>query len=86
MFILAIVLLGIIGNASQALLTSFFVLLSGDKSSVFNISSQLIIILFAGLSLRVLFIVAGFKAGSRVKDFKTMIWQKSRVMIQRWRR
>jgi hypothetical protein len=86
MFILAIVLLGITGNAAQSLLTSFISLVRGDLSSISNICSQFIIVLFAGLSLRALFIGARFKAGRRVKDFKTMIWQRLRVVIQRyWR-
>jgi hypothetical protein len=85
-FISAIVLLGTIGNAAQSLLTSLISLISGSSSAGANILSQLGIVLLACLGLSLLYVSALPKARRRIKDFKTMIWQKLRVVIQRDRR
>jgi hypothetical protein len=85
-FILAIVLLGIIGNAAQALLTWLISLFRGDLSATSNIWPQAAIILFACSGLGVLYVGARPKIRRRVRNFRTMIWQKLRVVIQRyWR-
>jgi hypothetical protein len=86
-FILAIVLLGVIGNATQTLLTSVISPIFGGSFSGSSVLSQSVIILLALLGLLALYYVsASPEARRRIKDFKTMIWQKLRVVIQRDRR
>jgi hypothetical protein len=85
-FVLAIVLLGIIGNAAQSLLTFLTSPIFGSPFSGPGVLSQLVIILLALLGLSALYLSARHKAGRLIKDFKTMIWQKLRVVIQRDRR
>jgi hypothetical protein len=85
-FILAIVLLGVIGNATQTLLTSVISPIFGGSFSGSSVLSQFVIILLALFGLLALYRSARPEARLRIKDFKTMIWQKLRVVIQRDRR
>jgi hypothetical protein len=85
-FVLAIVFLGIIGNAAQSMLTSLISFFRCNLSPTSNIWSQAAIILFACLGLGTLYMGAHPKTRRAVRNSKTMIWQKLRVVIQGYRR